>query len=256
MRGRAAASHVALHLPGARPPARSLAPGPRLLLLLFSPLQLGLKQPRRKPRGFFFFFEGGCEDSGRLVAGGRRRLKAKDGNTGKVSGNVASPASAPPPSRSPTCQRWLGQEDASDRSVAIPPTLPFARLFHLSASRSFLLRPRSRAWPLLFPHCAEETKWRRQCPRARASILPPSWPPRPRPGRCPRGVRTHCGTLPSPRAAYFPPARAFVCCFGLAHARTCWSTHPLISRASQPAQKGKSPSFTRFTSLFRYIPGF
>ena len=56
MRGRAAASHVALHLPGARPPARSLAPGPRLLLLLFSPLQLGLKQPRRKPRGFFFFF--------------------------------------------------------------------------------------------------------------------------------------------------------------------------------------------------------
>lgn len=38
-----------------RAPARPLAPGPRLLLL-FSPLQLGLKQPRRKPRGFFFFF--------------------------------------------------------------------------------------------------------------------------------------------------------------------------------------------------------
>lgn len=52
-----------------------------------------------------------------------------------------------------------------------------------------------------------------------------------------------------------PPARAFVCCFGPAHACTCWSTHPLTSRASQRAQKGKSPSFTRFTSLFRYIPG-
>lgn len=86
------------------------------------------------------------------MAGGRRRLKPKDGNADKVSSNVASPASAPPPARSPTCQRRLGQEDASDRAVAIPLTLPFAWIFHPSAaSRSFLLWPRSRAWPLLSP---------------------------------------------------------------------------------------------------------
>lgn len=35
----------------------------------------------------------------------------------------------------------------------------------------------------------------------------------------------------------FPPAGAFVCCFGPAHARTCWSTHPLTSRASQRARR-------------------
>lgn len=79
---------------------------------------------------------------------------------------------------------------------------------------------------------------------------PPSWPPWPRPGRCSPGVRTHCGTLPSPWAAYFPLAGAFVCCFGPAHARTCWSTHPLTSRASQRAQKGE---FSLLYSLYLFV---
>lgn len=66
MRGRGPNSHVASHLPGARPPAAR----PRLLLL-FSPLQLGLEQSLRKPRGlFFFFFEGVVKIRGQEGGGG------------------------------------------------------------------------------------------------------------------------------------------------------------------------------------------
>lgn len=65
MRGRGPDSHVASHRPGARPPAAR----PRLLLL-FSPLQLGLEQPRQKPRGLFFFFFEGAVKTGEQEGGG------------------------------------------------------------------------------------------------------------------------------------------------------------------------------------------
>ena len=90
-RGGAPAGHVLSHLPGARPPAR---PRPRLLLLLFSPLQLD-SAARCAPRGFW----------GETPVGSGRRAAAAvgEGDADEVSVNVAAAGPAPA-SPSPHCQ--------------------------------------------------------------------------------------------------------------------------------------------------------
>lgn len=141
-------------------------------------------------------------------------------------------------------------------AVAIPPTLSFAWIFHLSASCSFLLWPRSRAWPLLSPIVRRKQNGGCSAPVRAHPFSPLRGPLGPGPGAAPGGVRKHCGTLPSPRAAYFPPSRSFcLLLWPRARAHVLEHTPPHIQ--SIPAgQKGKSPpSFTRFTSLFKYIPG-
>lgn len=122
-------------------------------------------------------------------------------------------------------------------AVAIPPTLSFAWIFHLSASCSFLLWPRSRAWPLLSPIVRRKQNGGCSAPVRAHPFSPLRGPLGPGPGAAPGGcARTVVPSL-LPGPLTFPPAGAFVCCFGPAHARTCWSTHPLTSRASQRARR-------------------
>lgn len=160
-----------------------------------------------------------------------------------------------PPVRSPTCQRRL--VDGTLVTGRLPscrasPLLGSSSLRRLAPSSSFGLAP---ALGRYSPPLCRGNKMAAGVPLCARIRAPPSWPPRPGPGRRSLGVRKHCD-IPRFPGRLLCPRPSFVCCFDPAHARTCWRTHPLTSRASRRARKGRSSSFTRVLSLLSYISGF
>lgn len=160
-----------------------------------------------------------------------------------------------PPVRSPTCQRRLvdgtlvtGQLSSCRASPLLGSSSPR----RLAPSSSSGLAP---ALGRYSPPLCRGNKMAAGVPLCARIRAPPSWPL----GQGLGAALWGCASTvisPASRAAYFVLGRAFVCCFDPAHARTCWSTHPLTSRASRRARKGRYPSFTSVLSLLSYISGF
>lgn len=210
----------------ARPPAR---PRPRLLLLLFSPLQLD-SAARCAPRGFWGETPTGC---GRRVA----TAAVREGDADKVSANVAAagtaPTDAPPPSHSARARPRGRGDKAGGAPRSPPPPGPLAL-----ATGSFLPRqPRSRARPLLSPIV----------PRKQNGGVGGEDPVRAHPSP-PRGPssggsvsRGGCARTGPPAAA--SPGPGFVCCdVPCVRAHVLDAHTPLRLGASRPARQERPPS--------------
>lgn len=157
-----------------------------------------------------------------------------------------------PPGRSPPCQRGLGWGDASDKAVAAPPALPSARIFRPSVSRSFLLRPRSRAWPLLSPIVPRKQNGGGSAP-VRAHPFSPFVAPSARAWAPLSGGAHPLWSPPFPGPLTFPEAQLLSVAWS-PRTRARVGTHtPSHPEEPRRARNGRI-SFTRFTSLFSYIP--
>lgn len=133
--GGASGGHVAPHLPGARLPAR-----PRLLLLLFSPLQLD-SAARCAPRGFCGGDPGGLWQA---VGGGCGRGRDAD----KVSSNVAAVGPLPSLPLPPACPRT--QRGPGWRVAVTRPEAPLAsRLRPVPCAGAWLILPSPAVLPRL-----------------------------------------------------------------------------------------------------------
>lgn len=147
-----------------------------------------------------------------------------------------------PPARSPTCQRRLGCGDASDRAVAAPPTLASARIFRPIVSRSFLLlRPRSRAWPLLSPIVPRKQNGGGGAP-VRAHPFSPSVAPSARAWAQLSGGAHSPWLPPFPGPLTFPEAELLSVAWS-PRTRARVGTHtPSHPEEPRRAQNGRSPS--------------
>ncbi|KAL1781440.1 male-enhanced antigen 1 isoform X2 [Sigmodon hispidus] len=160
---------------------------------------------------------GGCEDSGRLVAGGRRRLRSRGRNADKVSKRRrqcgVSRLPLPPPVLPLVSAGWAEGTPVTRQLPPCGPALPlgFPIPRPLAPSSSSGLAP---ALGRYSPPLCRGNKMAAAVPLCARILSPPPWPPGPGPGRRSRGVRTHRES-PSPRAAHFSLGPAFVCCFSL-----------------------------------------
>lgn len=158
-----------------------------------------------------------------------------------------------PPVRSPTCQRRLVEGTLVTGqlpSCRASPLLGSSSPRRLAPSSSSGLAP---ALGRYSPPLCRGNKMAAGVPLCARIRAPPSWPPRPGPGRHSLGVRKHCdipcfpGRLLCPRPSFClllrPCARAHV----LEH------TPPHIPGMGA---KGSIPLLTRVLSLLSYISGF
>lgn len=177
------------HLPGARLPARPLAPGPDSSSS--SSRHCSWTQQPGAHRVAFGGDPGGLWQEGGGGGCGRRRGR-QQGKRQCGGGRARSrlcPSPRPPSSpRSPPRVR-------GDKAGGVPRSPRPPRPLIPAADRFLPCRPRSRARPLTLLHCAEETKWRRRRRRRRGlgarAAAPPHTRPLGRRRRHARGVRAH-----------------------------------------------------------------